>query len=342
MDDKSNLQQLSKCLNDASNLINTMLDTDTQRHQPGIAPAQPVPQAERPREAAVNVPSVRATINSAVDRARLMIGQSSSRGLCSWLNRRERLRVTSSKPSTSTTKKPRLEKKVFEFVLLSKVKLLAGQGCIYLKMKNGLECLFVEDAPGDGAFDFEKKGSMQRFFKRLIAFLDSHNKSPHDGDCEGELNNSRQESRESERCKERYRSQSHSSRRCRSRQRSRSNDREETIPGWAQQLLNGQRESDQRLKTLEKQLKDTNAKQSYARKWEHSPTPEFKYKRNKVQYELNKSILGKIETALDASDDEERSGALDEGREMLIERNKHIKLAEKYGWEAVDCYIDEP
>jgi hypothetical protein len=54
-----------------------------------------------------------------------------------------------------------------------------------------------------------------------------------------------------------------------------------------------------------------------------------------------RSILGKIETALDASDDEERSGALDEGRKMLIERNKHIKLAEKYGWEAVDCYIDE-
>ncbi|CAB3980212.1 leucine-rich repeat-containing DDB_G0290503 isoform X1 [Paramuricea clavata] len=241
MDDKSNLQQLSKCLNDASNLINTMLDTDTQRHQPGIASAQPVPRAERPREAAVNVPSVRATINSAVDRARLMIGQSSSRGLCSRLNRRERLRATSSKPSTSTTtKKPRLEKKVFEFVLLStedcdgnddkdtmlfsesmvairgfieipttasevdirtelgkaiqlkfpmvskndfefvranrrritkpvscneynynQVKLLAGQGCIYLKMKDGLECLFVEDAPGDGAFDFEKEENSQ-------------------------------------------------------------------------------------------------------------------------------------------------------------------------------------
>jgi hypothetical protein len=92
---------------------------------------------------------------------------------------------------------------------------------------------------------------------------------------------------------------------------------------------------------LEKQLKETNAKQSYARKREHSPTPEFKYKRNKVQYELKKSILGKIETSLDASDDEECSGALDEGRKMLTERNKHIKLAKKYGWEAVDCYMDE-
>ena len=184
--------------------------------------------------------------------------------------------------------------------------------------------------------------TMSKTRSSALRRLESHNKSPQHGDFEGELNNSRRESRESERRRERHRSQSHSSRRSRSRQRSRSNDREETIPGWAQQLLNGQRESDQRLKTLEKQLKDKNAKQSSARKREHSPTPEFKYKRNKVQYELNKSILDKIETALDASDDEEHSGALDEGRKMLIERNKHIKLAEKYRWEAVDCYIDEP
>ena len=116
--------------------------------------------------------------------------------------------------------------------------------------------------------------------------------------------------------------QSHSSRQSRSRQCWRSNDRdndEEMIPGWAQQLLNRQRESDQQLKMLEKQLKETNAKQSYAHEREHSPTPEFKYKHNKGQYELNKSILGKIETALDASDDEECSGALDEGTKMLIE-----------------------
>jgi hypothetical protein len=241
MDNKTSLQQLSKCLNDASNLINTMLHNDTQPQQPALAPAQPVPRPETPREA-VNVPSVRATINSAVQRARLMIGESSSRGLCSRLNRRERLRATSSKPSSTATKKPRLEKKVFEFVLFqiedsendtwlfsesmvairgfieipttaseedirtdlckaiqlkfpmvskndfefvradrrritkpvccneynyNQVKLLAGQGCIYLKIKDGFECLFVEEEPGDNAFDFEKEGK-QRFFISLV------------------------------------------------------------------------------------------------------------------------------------------------------------------------------
>ena len=37
-----------------------------------------------------------------------------------------------------------------------------------------------------------------------------------------------------------------------------------------------------------------------------------------------------------------RNKALDEGKKLLLERNKHIMLAEKYGWEAVDCYIQEP
>ena len=53
----------------------------------------------------------------------------------------------------------------------NQVKLLAGQGCTYLKMKDGLECLFVEEVPGDDAFDFEKEGK-QRFFSSLVTSLE--------------------------------------------------------------------------------------------------------------------------------------------------------------------------
>ena len=53
----------------------------------------------------------------------------------------------------------------------NQVMLLAGQGCIYLKMKDGLECLFVEEVPGDDAFDFEKEGK-QRFFSSLATSLE--------------------------------------------------------------------------------------------------------------------------------------------------------------------------
>ena len=72
-----------------------------------------------------------------------------------------------------------------------------------------------------------------------------------------------------------------------------------------------------------------------------SPQREFKYKRNKVQYKLNTKVLQKLEAA-DAIDKKESNKALDKGKKLSLERNKHIILAEKYGWEAVDCYIQEP
>ena len=56
-------------------------------------------------------------VASAVNRARLMIQQSSSRGVYSRLGKKEQLRATSSKP---VPKKPRFDdkNKIFEFVLL--------------------------------------------------------------------------------------------------------------------------------------------------------------------------------------------------------------------------------
>ena len=38
----------------------------------------------------------------------------------------------------------------------------------------------------------------------------------------------------------------------------------------------------------------------------------------------------------------ERRATLNEGRDILVQHDKHIKLAEKYGWEAIDCYVEEP
>ena len=63
-----------------------MLENDSQPQQAALALAQTVTRSDTTiREV---VPSVRASINSAIDRARSMIGESSSRGLCSRLNRR--------------------------------------------------------------------------------------------------------------------------------------------------------------------------------------------------------------------------------------------------------------
>ena len=72
------------------------------------------------------------------------------------------------------------------------------------------------------------------------------------------------------------------------------------------------------------------------------PDPSFKYVGNKTQYELNNKVTEKIESALATNDDELRTTALNEGKELLSERNKHILLAEKFGWDVVECYTAEP
>ena len=43
------------------------------------------------------------------------------------------------------------------------IKILAGQSCIYIKMKDGFECLCVEEGPEDNKFDFEKDGKQKYF-----------------------------------------------------------------------------------------------------------------------------------------------------------------------------------
>lgn len=55
-----------------------------------------------------------------------------------------------------------------------------------------------------------------------------------------------------------------------------------------------------------------------------SPQPKFKYKRNKIQDELNVKVLDKIEEAVLATDETERKKALAEGKTILKERNKQI------------------
>lgn len=226
--DKSSLRKLSGCLQEASTLINTMLVPQRERRTE-------LPETQPTRQTQTGEADATSTISSTLNRARLMIQESSSKGLYTRLKKKERLRATSSKSSDTNPKKPRLEvlkQKVFEFVLLhtedcdekdamlftesmvalrgfietttaasevdirkqlgqairlkfplvtnndfefvranrrritkpvscneynyQQIKLLAGQGCIYLKMKDGFDCLFVEEGLEDNEFDFEK------------------------------------------------------------------------------------------------------------------------------------------------------------------------------------------
>ena len=70
--------------------------------------------------------------------------------------------------------------------------------------------------------------------------------------------------------------------------------------------------------------------------------PQFRFTGNKKQYQLNKEVLEKIDEALAMDDGEDRTKKLTEGKDLLVERNKHILLAEKYGWDTVACYTADP
>ena len=98
-------------------------------------------------------------------------------------------------------------------------------------------------------------------------------------------------------------------------------------------LLEAHGKSEEHLQFLKKELK---SQPSTERCRPKSPQPEFKYKRNKIQYELNEKVLDKLEVVASASNERARNDALEEGKKILKERNKHILLAKKYGCEAVE------
>jgi len=70
--------------------------------------------------------------------------------------------------------------------------------------------------------------------------------------------------------------------------------------------------------------------------------PEFRFAGKKKQYQLNKEVLEKIDEALATDDGEDCTKELTEGKDLLVERNKNILLAEKYGWDTVACYTADP
>lgn len=53
-------------------------------------------------------------------------------------------------------------------------------------------------------------------------------------------------------------------------------------------------------------------------------------------------MVDKIDAAFTVNDNDHRNAALNEGKGFLMDRNKHILLAEKYGWDTVECYAAEP
>ena len=115
-------------------------------------------------------------------------------------------------------------------------------------------------------------------------------------------------------------------------------NRTEEPPSWAKELLQQQKQYSKELKKLKNELDDAKL-QKHGKL--SNPEPEFRFEGNKKQYKLNRDVLDKIDRAKNTSDDESRTELLEEGEQPLLERNKHICLADKYGWDMVECYAAE-
>ena len=110
-------------------------------------------------------------------------------------------------------------------------------------------------------------------------------------------------------------------------------------PSWAKELLEEQKQYSTELKKIKKDLEA--AKRSKQEK-PNQAEPEFKFEGNKKQYKLNRNVLDKISSAMTTSNEEERNNLLQEGEALLVKGNKHICLADQYGWDTVECCTDEP
>ena len=60
------------------------------------------------------------------------------------------------------------------------------------------------------------------------------------------------------------------------------------------------------------------------------------------QYDLNMEIYNKLEQATITEDVEARNTLLNEGMELITQRNKVLVLTDKYGWETAMCYGTDP
>lgn len=103
---------------------------------------------------------------------------------------------------------------------------------------------------------------------------------------------------------------------------------EDVPPSLAGDLLEQQKQYAKELKKMENEL---NAAKCSRPEKSSDPEQEFRFEGNKKQYKMNQNVLEKISEAWNTSDDEERGNLLLEGEKLLLERNKHICLADKYG-----------
>ena len=69
------------------------------------------------------------------------------------------------------------------------------------------------------------------------------------------------------------------------------------------------------------------------------PAHDFAKKLYQIQSEFNNSVLKKLKDALEADTSEDQSTFLEEGIELIEQRNKLLVISDKHGWETEGLQI---
>ena len=77
------------------------------------------------------------------------------------------------------------------------------------------------------------------------------------------------------------------------------------------------------------------------------PSPKFRYEANEKQFKFNSERLVELDKALDSLTYGSTGlpaavSLLEKCTKALTERNKILRIADKYGWDVVDEYVDDP
>ena len=118
---------------------------------------------------------------------------------------------------------------------------------------------------------------------------------------------------------------------------------ESGTPSWGQKLLEYQLRSEKRLEELELFVKSRGQSKDKVVLEEAPAKPAhvFSKKSYQIQSEVNNSVLKKLKDALEADTSEDRSPLLEEGIELIKQRNKLLVISDKYGWKPgwLTCWI---
>ena len=115
---------------------------------------------------------------------------------------------------------------------------------------------------------------------------------------------------------------------------------EENPPQWAKFWSDSHQNAEERLFSLENEVRKKN--ETYSRPSGKLESFKFEKKVYSEQYEFNQKVAEQLKAALYTNDPYSTERQLNEGIALINKRNKKLMLADRYGWDTAIAYQTNP